>query len=596
MLTLMRVKMEATLLFVLINLRLSTAGDAFHWGYHGANGPTIWPDHVPTCGGRSQSPVDMHDVRYNSSLGDINFSGYNATGTNMYQVKNNGHTIQVDITKNNITISGGGLVSLYTAAQLHFHWGGNSSRGSEHTLNGKQYPLELHIVHYKTSLGTIATAAASGQVDALAVLGFFFEVTPSDNEDLSPILSQLGYIRYANSSNLVSLSSDFSLKSILPDFHGHQTYHRYSGSLTTPNCLEVVVWTVFENTIGISERQLAMLRGVFETERGEMPEKLLYDNYRPVQALGSRKIITNTFHWSYEEELNTGPSHWLHHYESCGGNRQSPIDIPNEEKVQYAKDLGFINFLGYEEMRVHKLKNNGHSLQVDISENFYISGGGLGARYQAAQLHFHWAKTSNRGSEHTIDGTAFPMELHIVHFKEEYGSIIKALNHPDGLAVLGFMFKVSSADSDSYGKLLEKSSDVSYYGESTNTSLMQLMQLLPIKQDNLTFFRYNGSLTTPPCTEAVIWTVFTEPISISEKQLQEFRKLHHIEKPSIPVTYGTIYNNYRPVQRLNERRVLKNFPFSIKNFQFSTASRTISAGSMLSVAISICLLIARNYH
>ncbi|KAK3587340.1 hypothetical protein CHS0354_036504 [Potamilus streckersoni] len=593
--TFMRVKMEPTLLFVLIILRFSMAEDVFHWGYRGAVGPKFWPENVPTCGGRSQSPVDIHACRYNSSLEDFIFSGYNATGTNMYQVKNNGHTIQVDITKNNITISGGGLASLYTAAQFHFHWGWNNSQGSEHTLNGKMYPMELHIVHYKTSLGSIGTAAVSGQADALAVLGFFFEVTSSDNAELVPILSQLDHVRYANNSKLVSLSSTFSLKSILPDLQGFQTYYRYSGSLTTPTCLEVVIWTVFESTIGISEQQLAMLRGVFETENGETPEELLYDNYRPVQALGTRKITTNTFHWSYEEELNTGPSNWLHHYETCRGNRQSPIDIPKEENVQYAEDLGFIKFFGYEEMRVHKLKNNGHSLQVDIRGNFYISGGGLAARYQAAQFHFHWAKTSNRGSEHTFDGTAFPMELHIVHFKEEYGSIAEALNHPDGLAVLGFMFKVSSADSDSYGSLLQKSSDIEYYGESTNTSLIQLMQFLPIKQENLTFFRYNGSLTTPPCTEAVIWTVFTEPVSISEKQLQEFRKLHHIEKPSIPVTYGTIDNNYRPIQRLNGRQVLKNFKFSLKDFKFSAASRTVSTGTMLSVVLGICFLMTRNH-
>ncbi|KAL3858194.1 hypothetical protein ACJMK2_012798 [Sinanodonta woodiana] len=448
--------------------------------------------------------------------------------------------------------------------------------------------MELHIVHYKTSLGSLANAVNSNQSDALAVLGFFFEITSSDNEDLEPILSQLDDVHYANSTDLVSLSSNFSLKSILPDFHGHQAYHRYSGSLTTPNCLEVVVWTVFENTIGISEHQLSMLREIFETEEGETPEKLLYDNYRPLQDLQSRSITTSTFHWSYEEELNTGPSQWAQHFQACGGNRQSPIDIPNEDDVQYAENLGFIKFCGYEEMRVHTITNNGHSLQVNIRGNFYISGGGLGTRYQAAQFHFHWAKTSNRGSEHTFDGSAFPMELHIVHFKEEYGSVTEALNHPDGLAVLGFMFKVSSTDSESYDVILHNSSGIAYYGESSNTSFIRLFQLLPIKQENLHFFRYNGSLTTPPCTEAVIWTVFTDPVSISEKQLEELRHLHHIMRPSIPVTYGTIESNYRPVQRLNGRQVLKNF-------QFSAASRTLSAGIMLSIVICISFWITKNH-
>ncbi|KAK3576125.1 hypothetical protein CHS0354_043094 [Potamilus streckersoni] len=117
------------------------------------------------------------------------------------------------------------------------------------------------------------------------------------------------------------------------------------------------------------------------------------------------------------------------------------------------------------------------------------------------------------------------------------------------------------------------------------------MQLLPIKQENLQFFRYNGSLTTPPCTEAVIWTIFTDPVSISEKQLQELRDLHHIPKPSIPVTYGTTETNYRPVQRLNGRQVLKNFQI----LQLSAGSGTISTGTMLSVVIGISFLVTRNH-
>ncbi|KAK3598214.1 hypothetical protein CHS0354_005796, partial [Potamilus streckersoni] len=191
-----RVSTEVTILFVLSILRFSLT-DVFHWGYNGKSGPEHWPEHVPTCGGRSQSPVDIHSSKYNSSLGNFNFTEYDVTGTDIYMIEDNGHTIQVDIKVNNITMSGGGLGSEYTAAQFHFHWGGNSLRGSEHTLDGKRYPMELHIVHYKTSLGSMAWAVASNQTDALAVLGFFFEVTSSDNEDLAPILSQLDNVHYA---------------------------------------------------------------------------------------------------------------------------------------------------------------------------------------------------------------------------------------------------------------------------------------------------------------------------------------------------------------------------------------------------------------
>ncbi|KAK3581586.1 hypothetical protein CHS0354_018183, partial [Potamilus streckersoni] len=73
--------------------------------------------------------------------------------------------------------------------------------------------------------------------------------------------------------------------------------------------------------------------------------------------------------------------------------------------------------------------------------------------------------------------------------------------------------------------------------------------------------------------------------------LQELRDLNHIPKPSIPVTYGTIDTNYRPVQRLNGRRVLKNFQI----LQLSAASRTVSTGTMLSVVIGISFFVTRNH-
>ncbi|KAL3856815.1 hypothetical protein ACJMK2_011531 [Sinanodonta woodiana] len=264
------------------------------------------------------------------------------------------------------------------------------------------------------------------------------------------------------------------------------------------------------------------------------------------------------FHWGYHG--NSGPSYWPQHFEGCAGKSQSPIDIKRKD-AEYADNLGVLRFIGYGDVRVHKLRNNGHSLQVDVSGNSYIEGGGLPGLYKVSQFHYHWGRTSYRGSEHTLDRTAFPMEMHIVHYKLEYGSIIEALKWPDGLAVLGFMFKVRPFPNIFYEKFLKKLSAVQYSGESTDTSPMPLADILPISWQNLNYFLYNGSLTTPPCTEAAIWTVFTRPIYISEKQLWQFRKLYANEKSS--KTYEHLSDNYRPVQPLNDRRVLKNFKIQL---------------------------------
>ncbi|KAK3606492.1 hypothetical protein CHS0354_041443 [Potamilus streckersoni] len=266
-------------------------------------------------------------------------------------------------------------------------------------------------------------------------------------------------------------------------------------------------------------------------------------------------LATENFHWGYHGD--SGPFYWEQHFKGCAGKSQSPIDIPRED-AEYAEHLGFIQFNGYSDLRVHTLKNNGHSLQVDVSGDSFIEGGGLEGLYKVSQFHFHWGRRSDRGSEHTFDGTAFPMEMHIVHYKTEYGSINEALNKSDGLAVLGFMFKVTPFGSVFFfEKFLKKLADVKYSGESTHTSPMRLADMLPIPWQNLQYFRYNGSLTTPPCNEVAIWTVFTRSIFISELQLQQFRKLYANEKSS--KSFERISDNFRPVQPLNNRRILRNF-------------------------------------
>jgi hypothetical protein len=71
-----------------------------------------------------------------------------------------------------------------------------------------------------------------------------------------------------------------------------------------------------------------------------------------------------------------------------------------------------------------------------------ISGGGLNGSYIFHQLHFHWSDDDSRGSEHTKSGTSFPLEVQLIHYKEEFGSIQQAREEPDGLAILSILFQV----------------------------------------------------------------------------------------------------------------------------------------------------------
>jgi carbonic anhydrase len=93
-----------------------------------------------------------------------------------------------------------------------------------------------------------------------------------------------------------------------------------------------------------------------------------------------------------------------------------------------------------------RMVNTGHSIMIDIcdvgSRHPKISGGGLNGSYIFHQLHFHWSDDDSRGSEHTKSGTSFPLEVQLIHYKEEFGSIQQAREEPDGLAILSILFQV----------------------------------------------------------------------------------------------------------------------------------------------------------
>ncbi|QQP41960.1 Uncharacterized protein FKW44_016481, partial [Caligus rogercresseyi] len=153
-----------------------------------------------------------------------------------YSLLNNGHTAKMSPTINPPsapTVEGGGLGSAFQFAQLHFHWGDESQVGSEHLLGGKAYPLEMHLVHFNKKYGDDLAGALGrgrGAFDTLAVLGVLFQVSEEDNPDLNPIEPM-------SNTDI----RGFPLFQLLPG--RGQSFYRYMGSLTTPLCNQIVIWT-----------------------------------------------------------------------------------------------------------------------------------------------------------------------------------------------------------------------------------------------------------------------------------------------------------------------------------------------------------------
>uniref|UniRef100_A0A336KUN5 carbonic anhydrase n=1 Tax=Culicoides sonorensis TaxID=179676 RepID=A0A336KUN5_CULSO len=246
-----------------------------------------------------------------------------------------------------------------------------------------------------------------------------------------------------------------------------------------------------------------------------------------------------------------GPDHWGEDYGECFGKHQSPINIDSEHVVKKVlPQLKIKHFL--EKPKEMSITNNGHTVQLTVNvENMpIVSGGPLTGPYQFAQLHFHWGDNDTYGSEDLIEGHSFPMELHAVFYKMEYGSVKSAMSHEDGLTVLAFFFEISDDDNENYMEFTQLLDQIVEPRTSAVFTKQPSFGEL-FATDFTHYYTYNGSLTTPPCSEIVTWIDFAHPIYLSHNQLEKFRHLkddhHH------PLTH-----NFRPVQPLGDRIIWFN--------------------------------------
>uniref|UniRef100_A0A8B9S8V0 Carbonic anhydrase 4 n=1 Tax=Apteryx owenii TaxID=8824 RepID=A0A8B9S8V0_APTOW len=264
-----------------------------HWCYQSqkhelpnCEDPRKWHLITTTCKGSKQSPINIvtKNVIYDSSLKPLNFEGYDVKGPSKWNLENNGHTVKATLSTSP-KIGGGGLRRKYKAIELHFHWGVQDIHylpGSEHSINGEKAAMELHIVHIREDLSDITEAKKNE--DGVAVLAFFIEVgSQIFNCCLKP----------ASTSNLsqdwtvcVTVVQDLNF----PDFYKYDLakYYRYTGSLTTPDCHEDVIWTVFEKPVELSLAQVSQFSMV---HFGDKNSTNMVENFRPVQLLNARSVF-----------------------------------------------------------------------------------------------------------------------------------------------------------------------------------------------------------------------------------------------------------------------------------------------------------------
>ncbi|XP_066062974.1 carbonic anhydrase 14 isoform X2 [Chamaea fasciata] len=284
-------------------------------------------------------------------------------------------------------------------------------------------------------------------------------------------------------------------------------------------------------------------------------------------------------HWTYEGPH--GQQHWHEGHPECGGRAQSPIDIATA-RAQPDPSLPPLQPEGYEHPESPRLTlaNNGHTGERR-GENRGVPGvpalltpspaavlalppslrlRGLPHTFAAVQLHFHWGRPGHAaGAEHLLDGHRAPAEMHVVHFDaERFADASVAQQHPGGLAVLGVLLEVGDDPHPAYDNILRHLGSIRYAGQTVAIPSFSIQDLLPTHLDR--YYRYNGSLTTPPCFQSVLWTVFPQPVRISQAQLEQLQGSLYSTEEAEPEEPQLLVDNFRAPQELNQRLVLSSFP------------------------------------
>ncbi|KAB0397761.1 hypothetical protein E2I00_009861 [Balaenoptera physalus] len=335
--------------------------------------------------------------------------------------------------------------------------------------------------------------------------------------------------------------------------------------------------------------------------------------------------------------------------QDANGEYQSPINL-NSREARYDPSLLDVRLSpNYVVCRDCEVANDGHTIQVILKSKSVLSGGPLpqGHEFELYEVRFHWGRENQRGSEHTVNFKAFPMEgsseavtlclgltgyedkaqmgfvkiiaiqkvkaseyavftdkylssnevtclllltqLHLIHWNSTlFGSIDEAVGKPHGIAIIALFVQIGK-EHVGLKTVTEILQDIQYKGKSKTIPCFNPNTLLPVcnfenyrwnlpNYFSLTclsvtrprdgtdpllrdYWVYEGSLTIPPCSEGVTWILFRYPLTISQLQIEEFRRLRTHAKGAelVEGCDGILGDNFRPTQPLSDRVIRAAF-------------------------------------
>ncbi|KAL6661284.1 hypothetical protein ACP70R_000668 [Stipagrostis hirtigluma subsp. patula] len=240
--------------------------------------------------------------------------------------------------------------------------------------------------------------------------------------------------------------------------------------------------------------------------------------------------------FSYVPGEVNGPERWgmiKPEWAECGtGRMQSPIDL-SHERVSLVRSLGYLNH-SYRPAEA-SIVNRGHDIMIRFhgdAGSFVING----TTYYLRQLHWH------SPTEHTVDGRRYDMELHMVHESAAKKAV-----------VIGMLYEVGAPDAflRKLEPFIRRIAD-----RRAREEPVGMVDPRGARGRASVYYRYMGSLTTPPCAEGVIWTIVKRVRTVSKYQMDLLREAVHDDKE----------NNARPLQKVNHRDISIFRPIPRKHY------------------------------
>ncbi|GAB6019525.1 Carbonic AnHydrase [Chamberlinius hualienensis] len=245
------------------------------YSYGGPTGPNHWCQiGYPKCCTRFQSPINIKTSELQRVNGHLHLLE-KRTKISKAKIENDGHTVKLKFPSGKIVMKVKvGKLGDYLLDHIHFHV------TSEHTVNGKKFPLEAHYVFRRYTYKSLEKATSDP--NGVVVLAVLFKTTKDKNKKLENLIDNLKYVKNPHRSHLMKKAVD--VWDWLPNLKKSSAYVSYEGSLTTPPCSRVT-WFIWSKTVQIGSKQLKS----FQSLRWIGTKSSI--NTRPIQKTLGRNVF-----------------------------------------------------------------------------------------------------------------------------------------------------------------------------------------------------------------------------------------------------------------------------------------------------------------